>query len=128
MDLRPALLLLVLLAAPTLASAQNAAAGQRVFNQCRACQMVDQVGWNGVGPSLHGVFGRRADAVDGFRHSAPVRARAADGLTGDEATLHAYIADPNAVAPARFMTLASLRTEHRLNDLIAYLRQATGAR
>ncbi|MBR0682646.1 cytochrome c family protein [Roseomonas eburnea] len=127
MQLRPALLALALLTAPAVASAQDAAAGQRVFNQCRACHTVDQGGRNGVGPNLHGVFGRRAGSIEGFRYSAPMRAKSAEGLTWNEATLRAYIADPKGIVPAGSMAFAGLRSEQQLNDLIAYLRQAAGA-
>lgn len=127
MDLRPALLTVALCAAPGFAAAQDAAAGQRVFNQCRACHTVDQGGRNGVGPNLHGIFGRRAGSIEGFRYSAPMRAKAGEGLTWNEDTLRAYIADPKAVVPAGSMSFAGVRNPQQLNDLIAYLRQATGA-
>jgi cytochrome c len=48
------------------AAAQDTAAGQRVFGQCRACHTVEQGGRNGVGPNLHGVFGRRARGGGGL--------------------------------------------------------------
>lgn len=115
----------MLLAAP--AAAQDAAAGQRVYNQCRACHTVEQGGRNLVGPNLHGIFGRRAASIEGFRYSADMRAKAEAGLTWDEATLRAYIANPKAVVPAGSMSYVGLRNEQQLNDLIAYLRQAAGA-
>jgi cytochrome c len=127
MKFRIAMLALPLLMAPSLASAQDAEAGQRVFNQCRACHTVDQGGRNGVGPNLYGVFDRRAGAVEGFRYSAPMRAKAEEGLTWNEANLRAYIINPKAVVPAGSMAFAGLRNEQQLNDLIAYLRRATGA-
>jgi cytochrome c len=61
------------------ASAQDADAGARVFNQCRACHTINQGGRSGVGPNLYGVWGRAAGAVEGFRYSAPRRARASSG-------------------------------------------------
>lgn len=127
MKFRNAMLAIPLLMAPSLASAQDADAGQRVFNQCRACHTVDQGGRNGVGPNLYGVFDRRAGAVEGFRYSAPMRAKAEEGLTWNEANLRAYIINPKAVVPAGSMAFAGLRNEQQLNDLIAYLRRATGA-
>jgi cytochrome c len=110
------------------AFAQDADAGQRVFNQCRACHTVDQGGRNGVGPNLYGVFDRRAGAVEGFRYSAALRAKAEGGLIWDEATIRAYLANPKAVIPAGSMAFAGLRNEQQMNDLIAYLRRATGAK
>ncbi|MCA3279403.1 MAG: cytochrome c family protein [Roseomonas sp.] len=127
MKFRIAMLAAPLLLAPSFASAQDAEAGQRVFNQCRACHTVDQGGRNGVGPNLYGVFDRRAGAVEGFRYSAPMRAKAEEGLTWNEANLRAYITNPKAVVPAGSMAFAGLRNEQQLNDLIAYLRRATGA-
>jgi cytochrome c len=115
----------MLLAAP--AAAQDAAAGQRVYNQCRACHTVEQGGRNLVGPNLHGIFGRRAASIEGFRYSADMRAKAEAGLTWDEATLRTYIANPKAVVPAGSMSYVGLRNEQQLNDLIAYLREAAGA-
>ena len=41
------------------AVAQDADAGQRVFNTCRACHNINQGGRSGVGPALYGVWGRR---------------------------------------------------------------------
>ncbi len=127
MSVRFAVVGALLLALPSMAAAQDAAAGQRVFNQCRACHTIDQGGRNGVGPNLHGIFGRRAASIEGFRYSAPMRTKASEGLTWDEATLRAYITDPKAVVPAGAMSFPGLRNEQQLNDLIAYLRQTGGA-
>ncbi len=118
---------LALLVAPGTAPAQDAAAGQRVYNQCRACHTIDQGGRHGVGPNLHGIFGRKAAAIEGFRYSAAMREKAAEGLTWTEETLRAYIASPRAVVPGGSMSYVGLRNEQQMNDLIAYLRQAAGA-
>ncbi|MBR0644043.1 c-type cytochrome [Plastoroseomonas hellenica] len=109
------------------AAAQDADAGQRVFNQCRACHTVEQGGRNGVGPNLYGVFGRRAASVEGFRYSAAMRAKGEEGLVWQEATLRPYLEAPRTVVPGGSMTFAGLRNEQQMSDLIAYLRRATGA-
>lgn len=111
---------------PGMAVAQDAAAGQRVFNQCRACHTVEQGGRNGVGPNLHGIIGRKAGAIEGFRYSAALRAKAEGGLVWDEATLRAYIANPKEVVPVGSMSFVGLRNEQQLNDLLAYLKEAAG--
>ena len=46
---------LALGSAPALA--QDAAAGERVFAQCRACHQVWESAKNAVGPVLNGLFG-----------------------------------------------------------------------
>lgn len=76
MHLRPGLLALARSALLNLVAAQDDVAGQRVSNQCRTCHTVEQGGRNGVGPRRHGVFGRPAVAVEGFRHGAPRPQRA----------------------------------------------------
>lgn len=109
------------------ARAQDAEAGQRVFNQCRACHTIAAGARNGVGPNLHGVWGRAAGAVENFRYSAAMRARAAEGLVWNEENLRAYITDPKAVVPGGSMSYAGLRSEQMRNDLLAYLQRASTA-
>ena len=104
------------------AFAQDADAGQRVFNQCRACHSIDQGGRNGVGPNLWAVVGRKAGIIEGFRYSASLKEKAEAGLTWDEDTLRAYITNPKAVVPAGSMSYPGLRNEQQLNDLLAFLK------
>lgn len=103
------------------AQAGDPAAGQRVFNQCRACHTPDQGGRNGVGPNLWGVVGRPAAAVEGFRYSANMRQLAEGGLTWTDDRLRAYLTNPKSVVPQGSMSFAGLRNETQLNDLMAYL-------
>ncbi len=108
---------------PGLAAADSgdAAAGQRVFNQCRACHTADQGGRNGVGPNLWGIVGRKAGSIDGFRYSANMRDLAGGGLVWTEDRLRAYVANPKAVVPQGSMSFPGLRNETQINDLMAYL-------
>jgi len=110
---------------PLAAQAQDgdAAAGQRVFNQCRACHQIENNGRNGVGPNLHGVVGRRAGSIEGFRYSANMRQLAEGGLTWDEANLRRYLTNPKDVVPQGSMAFPGLRNPTQLNDVIAYLKQ-----
>ena len=115
-------LVLVVLPGMALGQEGDAAAGQRVFNQCRACHTGDQGGRNGVGPNLFGIVGRKAGSIEGFRYSASLREKAEGGLTWNEETLRAYLANPKAVIPAGSMSYPGLRNEQQLNDLLAYLK------
>ena len=117
--LSAALLTGVSLTAPALA--QDADAGQRVFNQCRACHTIDKGGRNGVGPNLWGIVGRKAASIEGFRYSSSMRSLAEGGLTWNEERLTAYITNPKAVVPQGSMAFAGLRNEQQLKDLLAYL-------
>ncbi len=102
------------------ARAQDAAAGEKVFAVCRACHQVGETAKNGVGPSLNGLFGRKAGTVAGYNYTA---ANKDSGLTWDEATFREYIKDPKAKIPGTKMIYAGLKDEQRTNDLIAFLKQ-----
>jgi cytochrome c len=108
------------------AQAGDAEAGRRVFNQCMACHTINQGGPNRVGPNLHGVVGRKAGAVDGFRYSANMKQLAEGGLTWNDETLRRYLANPKQVVPQGSMAFPGLRNEQQLNDVIAYVKQASG--
>jgi cytochrome c len=110
-------------AMPRMAQAQagDAAAGQRVFNQCRACHTANAGGRNGVGPNLFGVVGRPAASIEGFRYSANMRELATGGLTWTDDRLRAYIANPKAVVPRGSMSFPGIRNATQINDLMAYL-------
>ncbi|MFM7306130.1 MAG: c-type cytochrome, partial [Alphaproteobacteria bacterium] len=91
------------------AFAQDAEAGQRVFNQCRACHTIDKGGRNGVGPNLWGVVGRKAASIEGFRYSSSMRTVAEGGHVWTIENLTAYITNPKAVVPQGSMAFAGLR-------------------
>src|SRR5687768_18571604 len=106
--------------APGAALAQDAAAGEKTFAQCRACHQVGPTAKNAVGPVLNGLFGRKAGTVEGYNYSP---ANKNSGLTWDEATFTEYIKDPKAKVPGTKMVYAGLKDEKRIADLIAYLKQ-----
>ena len=103
------------------AQAQDAAAGQRVFNTCRACHTINEGGRAGVGPNLWGIVGRRAATFEGFRYSANMRTLGEGGHVWTEENLRRYIANPKDVAPQGSMSYPGLRNEQQMNDLIAFL-------
>ncbi len=117
----------VLVAALVVATAARAegdpAAGQRVFNQCRACHTVDQGGRNGVGPNLYGVVGRRAGQREGFRYSANMQELASTGFTWTEENLRKYLANPKDVLPKGSMSFVGLKNPQQIEDVIAFLKQ-----
>ena len=109
----------------TQASAQSgdAAKGQRVFNQqCRACHTVEKDGTSPVGPNLHGVFGRKAGTAPGFEFSDGMKA---SGIVWDDKTLAEYNRDPKGKVPGTKMVFNGIKQQAQLDDLVAYLKQAT---
>lgn len=104
---------------PVAAQAQDAEAGKSVFNVCKACHGLGEGAKNQVGPVLNGVVGRKAGAAEGFNYSEPMKA---SGLTWDEATIAAYLANPKEKVPGNKMVFAGIKDEQKQKDLIAYLK------
>ena len=102
------------------AAAGDAAAGQRVYNQCRPCHQVGEKARHTVGPTLNGLFGRKAGTVDGYNFS---RANRDSGVVWDEDNFRTYIRNPRQAMPGTKMAYAGLRRDDQIEDLIAYLRQ-----
>ncbi|WP_414471918.1 c-type cytochrome [Microvirga sp. M2] len=110
----------ILLAGLAQAQAQDAAAGEKVFAQCRACHQIGPNAKNAVGPELNGVIGRHSGSVEGYNYSP---ANKNSGLTWDEATFRDYIQNPKAKVPGTKMIYAGLKDEQKINDLVAFLKQ-----
>jgi cytochrome c len=100
----------------------DAAKGERVFSQCKACHTVDKGGRNGIGPNLFGVFGSKAGATAGFAFSNEMKA---SGIVWDDKTMAEYLKDPKGRIPGTKMVFAGVRRPEQLDDLMAYLKKAT---
>jgi cytochrome c len=110
------------LALPLPASAQDAGHGKAVFQQCEACQSVE-AGHNGVGPSLHGVFGRKVASIDDFVYSPAFR-RA--NFTWTPELVSQFLSDPQAGQfRGNKMPFSGLPDAKARADLVAYLVEAT---
>jgi cytochrome c len=99
----------------------DAARGEKKFEECATCHSL-MAGQNGVGPSLHGLFGRQAAATTDFRYSAPMRR---SGITWTAKTVDEFIADPQKVVAGNRMPYAGLPDAGDRADLLAYLETAT---
>jgi cytochrome c len=115
--------IVVSLATPqAFAQSGNAARGERVFNQqCKTCHSLEE-GPSLTGPTLHGMFGRKAGTAPGFEFS---EAMIKSGIVWDEATLAEYTRDPKAKVADTKMVFNGLKQAGQLADLVAYLKQAT---
>jgi cytochrome c len=122
--MRLLLSILTALLAPAASLAQDAASGEKIFAQCRACHQIGETAKNAVGPHLNGLFGRKAGTVEGYNYSP---ANKNSGILWDEATFSEYIKDPKAKIPGTKMVYAGLKDEKRVQDLIAYLKQFDAA-
>ncbi len=93
--------------------------GEKLFEECRACHAVER-GVEGVGPDLHGVFGRKAGELDGFRYSPALKR---SGITWTPQTIDRYAEDPQKAVPANRMPYAGMPGTQDRADLIAYMQQ-----
>jgi cytochrome c2 len=115
-----ALFLSPLFIAPAFAEG-DAARGEAHFKECAACHKL-AAGANEVGPSLHGVFSRKAGELADFRYSPAMKR---SGITWTPEALDKYLADPQAFIPGNRMPYAGLASAPDRADLIAYLQKAT---
>ena len=97
------------------APAADAESGKAVFQACVACHSERA---DAVGPSLRGVFGRKAASLDDFHYSNPMK-RA--NLIWDEGNLRDYIRDPQAKVKGNRMPYGGLTSATDVDDIIAYL-------
>nr|WP_144905799.1 cytochrome c family protein [Novosphingobium taihuense] len=102
------------------ASAQDAAAGKKVFMRCIACHAVQPGAGVKMGPNLAGVAGRKAAAAPGFKYSAAMQKAK---LKWDDATLDKWLTRPAAVVPGTSMAFAGLPNAADRANVIAYLKK-----
>jgi cytochrome c len=107
-----------LLLASGLARAEaDAARGAQRFEECAPCHALEK-DKETVGPSLYGMFGRKAGAGADFRYSPALKR---SGIAWDESSIDRYIADPQGFIPGNRMPYAGIADAGARADLIAYL-------
>ena len=99
----------------------DAVKGKKVFNKCKACHFVDKEKKK-LGPHLVGLFGRTAGMVEGFKYSTAMKD---SGIVWSKETLESFIAKPKSAVPGTKMAFAGIKKESQLEDLLAYLEEAT---
>ena len=78
-----------------------------------------EAGKNKVGPSLHGIMGRKAGSVEGFTYSDPMKN---SGITWNEAELDKYLTNPKKDIPGNKMAVPGLPKPDDRANVIAYLK------
>ena len=94
--------------------------GEQRFVDCAACH-APQPGVANVGPSLQGVFGRKAATLADFRYSPALKR---SGITWTPETLDTFLADPQKAVPNNRMPYAGMPSAADRADLIAFLLKA----
>ncbi|MCW0001174.1 cytochrome c family protein [Pararhizobium sp. YC-54] len=106
----------------TRAQEGDATAGATVFKKCATCHVVES-DKNKVGPSLNGLFGRKAGTHPDFAYSAAMKAAGEGGLVWDETALRDYLHNPKKKVKGTKMAFVGLKGDQEITDLIAYLKQ-----
>ena len=88
------------------------------FAPCMSCHAVTP-GQNGIGPSLAGVFGRKAGMAPGFVYSEAMKD---SGKTWDEASLDAFLTSPMGAVPGTRMTYMGQSDPAKRKAVIEYLK------
>lgn len=101
-------------------AAGDPAAGEKVFNKCKACHQVGETAKNAVAPQLNGINGRKAAAVEGYSYSEPLKA---SGITWDDASFKEFVKNPKAKVAGTKMVFPGLASDKDQEDLWAYLSQ-----
>jgi cytochrome c len=100
------------------ALAGDAEAGKAAFKKCVVCHAVEAGKSNKAGPTLFGVAGRKAAAIEDYAYSPAMKKF---DHVWDTETLDAYLADPRAAVPGTKMIYPGIKNEKERQDIIAYL-------
>lgn len=127
---------MALMSAPAFADGHatgDAAAGESVFNKCKACHMIQDAEGNDIvkggrtGPNLYGVYQRVAGSAD-FRYGDSIVEAGEAGLVWNEEEFVKYVADPkkylaeyNDDKRARSKMAFKLGDEQDAADVWAYI-------
>ena len=76
-----------------------------------------------TGPSLAGVWERKAGSLQSFSRYSPALKSA--NIVWDDKTLDEWIADPQHVVPGNQMTFPGVKDASRRADLLAFLKEAS---
>jgi len=98
--------------------------GEVMFNNnCRTCHTTKE-GDNRLGPSLAGVVGRKAGALEGFNFSESLKD---SGITWDEASLDKFIENPEAVVRGNNMKpYGGMDSAEDRKTIIEFLKSKSG--
>lgn len=110
----------ILVAGIAQAQPGDTARGERQFRNCLACHSL-QPNKNLTGPSLSGVFGRKAGSLESFtRYSDALKS---SGLVWNDKTLDSWLADPEHMVPGNQMPFPGMKSGQDRADVIAYLKE-----
>src|SRR5882724_8989626 len=112
----------IALSSPALAEPGDAARGERDFRACAPCHSLE-VDRNMTGPSLAGLWGRKAGSLPNFeRYSDALKS---SGIIWDDRSLDGWLTDPGRMVPDNEMPFNGIKDTRDRADLLAFLKEAT---
>lgn len=98
--------------------------GEREFlRKCSICHTLSPDGENRAGPTLYGLFGRKAGSVAGYAYSPALRE--SDIVWTENTVAQLFVDGPDVVVPGTKMPIQRLKAVTRRDALIAFLKRAT---
>jgi cytochrome c len=97
-------LLLVLLSGAAVADD-----GSTLFEPCRACHVLDPAARTMPGPNLAGLIGRKVAGDEKFDYSPVLQQAREQGRVWTVEALEMFLADPEAMFPAMWMSAPGIR-------------------
>ncbi|MFQ5625566.1 MAG: c-type cytochrome [Methyloligellaceae bacterium] len=101
--------------------AETVKKGAPAYRICAACHSL-QPGVHLSGPSLAGLWGKKAASIAGYGRYTEALKKA--GIVWDEDTLNAWLAEPQAMVPGTTMMFRGIEKDETRVNLIAFLRLA----
>jgi cytochrome c len=113
---------LVITSQPVAAAEGDAARGARAFRACMACHALE-ADRNMTGPSLAGVWNRKAGSLPSFSRYSEVMKQS--GVTWNDKALDGYLKSPSTFMPGNHMTFPGIEDDGARADIITFLKQGT---
>ena len=116
--------MVMLLIALSSASAADLKKGKKVFNKCKACHTLVE-NKHRIGPSLHGIYGRKAGVASKYKFSRAMKKAGNSGLVWDDKSLAKYLSKPRSFIKGTKMAFAGIKKPRDMENLLAFLKEAS---
>ncbi len=116
--------MIMFLIALSSASAADLKKGKKVFNKCKACHTLVE-NKHRIGPSLHGIYGRKAGVASKYKFSRAMKKAGNSGLVWDDKSLAKYLSKPRSFIKGTKMAFAGIKKPRDMENLLAFLKEAS---
>jgi len=106
-------------------AAQAATPGAKLFLACQGCHSINANEHGALGPSLHGLIGRKAGSAEGFVYSDAMKQAGKRGVSWTPEALDRFLTKPSEMVPDNKMTYPGLSDPADRLLLIEYIAAAS---